>query len=104
MASRELFRRFKVTKFLGKGSYGSVYRVKRIEDDKTYALKETDVASMNQLEKVDSVNEVRLMASLRHPNVVRYHEAFLDGNWLCIIMEYASNGDLGSYIKKGKEL
>ena len=40
----------------------------------------------------------------RLPYQIRYNEAFLDGNWLCIIMEYASNGDLGSYIKKGKEL
>lgn len=66
-----LFCAFQVTKFLGKGSYGSVYRVKRFQDDKTYALKEADVQSMNQLERIDSVNEVRLMASLRHPNVVR---------------------------------
>ena len=33
----------------------------------------------------------------------RYYEAFLDGNWLCIIMEFAQAGDLSHYIKKGKE-
>jgi len=45
---RELTQRFKVQKFLGKGSYGSVYRVKRISDGKVYALKETDVKHMSQ--------------------------------------------------------
>ena len=37
------------------------------------------------------------------PRARRYYEAFLDGNWLCIIMEFAQAGDLSHYIKKGKE-
>ena len=32
---RELIRRFSVQKFLGKGSYGSVYRVKKISTGET---------------------------------------------------------------------
>lgn len=66
-------------KTLGKGSYGTVYRAKRYSDGKVYALKEADVGSMSALEKKDAVNEIRLMASIRHDNVVKYHEAILDG-------------------------
>ncbi|KAL3139701.1 hypothetical protein ABBQ38_004011 [Trebouxia sp. C0009 RCD-2024] len=102
--NRELFKRFEVQKLLGKGSYGIVYRVKRLSDGGVYALKEADVRKMSALERADAVNEIRLLASVKHPNVVRYHEAFLDGNLLCIVMEYAPNGDLGRFIKKGNEL
>eukprot|EP01024_Parvocaulis_polyphysoides_P022306 TRINITY_DN20679_c0_g1_i1.p1 TRINITY_DN20679_c0_g1~~TRINITY_DN20679_c0_g1_i1.p1 ORF type:complete len:202 (-),score=30.83 TRINITY_DN20679_c0_g1_i1:21-626(-) len=102
--NRELFKKFKVDKFLGKGSYGSVYRVKRLDDNKTYAVKETDCTKMNQLEKADAVNEIRLLASIKHPNVIRYHEAFVDGQWLCIVMECATSGDLSRFVKKGAEL
>jgi NIMA (never in mitosis gene a)-related kinase len=42
---------------------------------------------------------VRLLASVAHPNVIRYHEAFLDGHRLCIVMEYAPDGDLSKIIK-----
>ena len=66
-------------KLLGKGSYGIVYRVKRLSDGGVYALKEADVRKMSPLERADAVNEIRLLASVKHPNVVRYHEAFLDG-------------------------
>eukprot|EP00798_Chlamydomonas_sp_ICE-L_P008396 gene8396-18290_t len=59
-----------------------------------------DVRSMNQAEREDSANEVRLLASIQHPNVISYNEAFLDGNRLCIIMEYAPDGDLAKVIKK----
>ena len=40
-------------------------------------------------ERKDCANEIRLLASVKHPNIVRYYEAFLDGNWLCIVMECA---------------
>lgn len=36
---------------------------------------------------------------VRHPNVINYNEAFLDGHRLCIIMEYAPDGDLSKLIK-----
>mmetsp|Transcript_19825 Transcript_19825/g.43138 ORF Transcript_19825/g.43138 Transcript_19825/m.43138 type:complete len:627 (+) Transcript_19825:361-2241(+) len=97
---RELLVKFKVVKFLGKGSYGSVFQVQRLTDGNLYALKEMDVRSMSQAEREDSVNEIRLLASVAHPNVIAYHEAFLDGNRLCIIMEYAPDGDLAKVIKK----
>jgi NIMA (never in mitosis gene a)-related kinase len=35
------------------------------------------------------------LASIQHPNVVGYKEAFLDEEkYLCIVMEYADAGDL----------
>lgn len=55
--------------------------------------------AMSQAEREDAANEIRLLASIQHPNVVAYHEAFLDGNRLCIIMEYAPDGDLAKIIK-----
>lgn len=93
-------RQFKVLKFVGKGSYGSVFLVQRMADGQTYALKEMDVRSMSQAEREDSANEIRLLASVSHANVIAYNEAFLDGNRLCIIMEYAPDGDLAKIIKK----
>ena len=72
-----------VQKLLGKGSYGIVYRVKRKSDGVVYALKEADVRKMSPVERMDAVNEIRLLASVKHQNVVRYHEAFLDGEGGC---------------------
>ena len=44
------------------------------------------------------------MASVMHPNVVAYHEAFIDGNKLCIVMEFAPYGDLARAIRKGQAM
>ena len=46
---------FKVIKFLGKGSYGSVHKVIRKTDGKEYAIKEINIRNMNQRERFVSV-------------------------------------------------
>lgn len=48
---------------------------------------EVDVRRMTALERCDIVNEIRLLASIQHVNVCRYYEAFVDGHYLCIVME-----------------
>lgn len=55
---------------------------------------------MSQAERNEAVNEIRLLASVNDGHIVGYHEAFVDGNRLCIVMEYAPYGDLSRAIKK----
>lgn len=43
--------------------------------------------------------QVLLLASLNHPNVVKYHESFVEKDTLHIVMTYCSNGDLAKTIK-----
>lgn len=64
---------------MGKGSYGTVYKVQRVEDGGVYALKETDLGRMGPKERADAVNEIRVLGSMKHPNVVRHHETFVSG-------------------------
>lgn len=46
-------------------------------------------------ERQNALNEVRILASIKHPNVVGYKEAFVEEEkFLCIIMDYADDGDL----------
>ena len=98
---------FTIERVIGKGSFGSVFLVKRKLDEKLYALKSVFLDKLNKKEQENSVNEVRLLASVSHPNVISYKESFFDekNNSLNIIMEYADNGDLQTEInKKKKEL
>jgi NIMA (never in mitosis gene a)-related kinase len=68
-----------VIKPLGKGSYGTVYKVQRLEDGGVYAMKETDLSRMGPKERGDAVNEIRVLGSMKHPNVVKHHETFVSG-------------------------
>ena len=98
-------RDFKKERILGKGSFGSVYLVRRRQDNKIYALKTVILEKLNKKEQENSVNEVRILASISHPNVIGYKEAFWDDekSALNIVMEYADDGDLHSKIEKMKK-
>ena len=95
---------FTIERVIGKGSFGSVYLVTRKQDQKLYALKTVYLSKLNKKEQENSVNEVRLLASISHPNVIGYKEAFWEdkSNSLNIIMEYADDGDLQKKINKKK--
>ena len=57
-----------------------VFKVRRIKDDGIYALKSIRLDSRPQREIQNAINEVRILASIRHPNVISYKEAFYDPN------------------------
>ena len=92
---------FEFRESLGKGSFGSVYIVKRKENQKIYAMKRVRLINLGEKEKQNSFNEVRLLASFSHPNIIGYKEAFFDekSSTLNIVMEYADDGDLSTKIK-----
>jgi NIMA (never in mitosis gene a)-related kinase len=62
-------------------------------------LQELEVKAMGARERQDAANEVRLLASMLHPNIIQYKEAFVNRDKLCIIMELATKGDLAKVIK-----
>ena len=87
---------FEILEKIGQGSYSTVLKVKRKEDNIIYALKKVNLSALKEKEKTNSLNEVRILASIHSPYVISYKEAFFDKNssCLCIVMEYADNGDL----------
>ena len=93
---------FIIGKPLGKGAFGSVKIVTRKEDKKVYAMKTINIGKLDNKEKEAALNEVRILASLRHPNIVGYREAFYDepSKTLNIVMEYADDGDIAHKIQE----
>ena len=87
---------FAIIKKLGDGAYSSVFLVKRNDDSEFYALKKVNMISLTDKEKDNALNEIRILASIDHPNVIGYKDAFIDepSSSLCLVMEYADNGDV----------
>ena len=92
---------FELGKILGKGAFASVILVTRKVDRKIYAMKRINIAKMDQSEREGALNEIRILASLSHPNIIGYKEAFFDemSKTLNIVMEYADDGDIDKKIK-----
>jgi NIMA (never in mitosis gene a)-related kinase len=71
---------FQILSKLGEGSYSIVYKAKRHSDGLTYALKVVKISLLKDKEKQNALNEVRILASISHENVISYKQAFFDEN------------------------
>ena len=97
---------FEIIKQLGSGAFSTVSLVKRKQDNTIYALKRVELSKMKPNEKDNSLNEIRLLASINHINIIAYKESFYEEstNTLNIILEYADGGDLQSKISSHKNI
>ena len=96
---------FHIINKIGEGAYSTVLKVTRAEDGNTYALKKVKLLKLNEKEKLNALNEVRILASVKSNFVISYKEAFFDEkeSFLGLVMEYADNGDLYQKIVQYKK-
>ena len=97
---------FEEMKELGKGAFASVYMVRKKSSNKHYAMKKIKLSKASAKHKDNALNEIRLLASISHPNIIGYRESFYDSdnNTLNIVMELAEQGDLQSKISQHKNI
>eukprot|EP00760_Papus_ankaliazontas_P017595 PhM_4_TR17335/c0_g1_i1/m.7757/K08857/NEK1_4_5; NIMA (never in mitosis gene a)-related kinase 1/4/5 len=100
---------------LGKGSHGVCCIVRHIPSGRNSVMKEVDLTGMDEKEQLATVNESSVLCNLVHPNIIRYEGSTMTegkqqpqqrrksapkDSKLCILMEYASGGDLYSRITR----
>ena len=87
---------------IGKGSFGSVFLVKHQKTGEQLVMKEVSLKGLSLKEQKATMNEVTVLKKLNHANIIGYKESFCSGDVLCICMEWAPGGDLGSLIASRK--
>ena len=92
-------------KCIGRGTFGSVWKVQHKKTKQVFAIKVINKESIIQQNMLDQINkEIEIMYKLDHPNIIKLYSHFEDDDDFCLIMEYASKGQLFSFIKKHKKL
>ena len=96
--------KYKVLKKLGQGSYGTVFLVQDSKDGRLFVMKKITVSGMTQSEIEDCKREIQILSMLKHPNIIGYQRSFIRRGALCIVMNFADNGDLHHLIHKQRRL
>ncbi|XP_042293458.1 eukaryotic translation initiation factor 2-alpha kinase 1 [Sceloporus undulatus] len=63
---------------LGKGGYGTVYKVRNKLDGQFYAIKKILIKKATKSDCMKVLREVKVLAGLQHPNIVGYHTAWME--------------------------
>ncbi|XP_075755619.1 eukaryotic translation initiation factor 2-alpha kinase 1 isoform X3 [Pelodiscus sinensis] len=63
---------------LGKGGYGTVYKVRNKLDGQFYAIKKILIKKSTKREYMKVFREVKVLAGLQHINIVGYHTAWME--------------------------
>lgn len=97
---------YRIIEPIGSGFFGRVLKCIRIIDGQIVAVKQTP-GKASEFDKLR--RECRILVELKHPNIVRYFEAFIENHsdkfekqmgkkWLCIVVEYCGGGTLDTHI------
>ena len=87
---------------LGSGGMGRVYRVRNVISDRVEAMKVLlpDLAGRQEL-AARFLREIKLLASLNHPNIAQLRTALEVDNQLIMIMEYVEGTTLAARLEHG---
>jgi eukaryotic-like serine/threonine-protein kinase len=93
---------YQILNELGSGGMGRVYRVRNVISDRIEAMKILlpDLAGRQEL-ATRFLREIKLMASLNHPNIAQLRTAFTGDNQLVMIMEYVEGTTLADRVEHG---
>ncbi|KPM07478.1 testis-specific serine/threonine-protein kinase 1-like protein 2 [Sarcoptes scabiei] len=92
---------YKVIERINQGAFSQVYRGEYLVDHRSIAIKVMDLNKLSQMFRVKYIpRELKALIECRHKNVVQIYDIIRSNNRLFIFMEFCSNGDLASYIKR----
>ena len=94
---------YKILSKLGKGSFGSVYKVQDIFTEKIYAMKVIQKYYVTYQDGDQSfLKEIEILMKLEHPNIIKIFEYYVDEINYYLIIEYVSGGELFDFISRDK--
>lgn len=97
-------REYRITRQLGEGGMGEVYLAEHTYTAQLVAMKVVNPLLMqDQNVRRRFLEEGRVMANLKHPNIVTLHAFFEEGGRFFLVMEYVDGAPLDRILARARE-
>jgi serum/glucocorticoid-regulated kinase 2 len=101
--SENLLQNYQVSKEIGSGSYGTVFKVVEKSSGQVFAMKSLSKAYLKRKEMLKyAVSEIKIMRKLVYPFVLNLKTAFENSTNLYMILEFCDGGDLEVLLEKSR--
>ena len=92
---------YKILCELGRGGFGSVFKVQHYKTKTIYAMKVVRKINKTFQEGNQTfLQEIEILITLEHPNIIKIYEYYEDEINYYLITEYVSGGELFDYIER----
>lgn len=92
---------FELMTVIGKGSFGKVMQVKKIDDGRIFAMKVLRKEAIIARKQVAHTKaEKTILQKIQHPFIVKLHYAFQTKDKLYMILDYINGGEVFHHLKK----
>ncbi|HNZ65819.1 MAG: serine/threonine protein kinase [Planctomycetes bacterium] len=97
----EEFDHYTIQEEIGRGKMGIVYKAFHNQDKQTYALKIMPKEVIHEQKAMERFfQEIRILHSLSHENIVGFHKIGVCDETIFIVMEYVQGTDLDKFLRK----
>src|SRR3954470_22325603 len=93
--------RYRAIRWLGAGGTATVFLARDERLEREVAVKRLHGAEVTTETAVRLRREARIMASLRHPNLVAVYDMLMDGDDVLLVMEYVPGETLADVLRDG---
>ena len=94
-----------IGRILGKGAFGKVNLCLHKLSGKLVAVKSLHRKYLaNEKNRMKFQNEIKLLSSLNHRNIIKLYETFNSNDLMLIVTELCEGGDLLTYVRKRQSL
>jgi len=100
-----IYRVYKIIKRMNDGSFGRIYLAEHKITHEQRAIKELEKSRMAEVsEQKKFFQEVEILSTLDHPNILKIHEIFEDARRFYMITEACEKGELFDYLIQSQRL
>lgn len=85
---------YRLLEVIGEGAFSTVYKAKNLINGNNYAIKIINKYNLNEKQLNNISNEINIMRTLKHQNVLKLIEYFNFNDYCYLVLEYCNGGEI----------